>query len=136
MKMIDRNVEASMPPATAVPTELRAPAPAPGRKCQRQHAEDERERRHQNRPQPDPRRLDRRVDDRLALLAQLLGELDNQDRVLRRQADQHDESYLAEHVVGESPHELRAERAEDRQRHAQQDDERQHQLSYCAASTR
>ena len=29
MKMIDRNVDASMPPATAVPTELRAPDPAP-----------------------------------------------------------------------------------------------------------
>ena len=29
MKMIDRNVDASMPPATAVPTELRAADPAP-----------------------------------------------------------------------------------------------------------
>ena len=29
MKKIDRKVEASMPPATAVPTEFRAPAPAP-----------------------------------------------------------------------------------------------------------
>jgi hypothetical protein len=29
MKMTDRNVEAIMPPATAVPTELRAADPAP-----------------------------------------------------------------------------------------------------------
>ena len=29
MKMIDRNVDASMPPATVVPTELRAADPAP-----------------------------------------------------------------------------------------------------------
>ena len=41
MKMIDRNVDASMPPATAVPTELRAPAPAPVAIRERQHAEDE-----------------------------------------------------------------------------------------------
>ncbi len=29
MNTIDRNVDASMPPATAVPTEFRAPEPAP-----------------------------------------------------------------------------------------------------------
>jgi hypothetical protein len=29
MKITDRNVEATMPPATVVPTELRAAAPAP-----------------------------------------------------------------------------------------------------------
>ena len=29
MKMIERNVEATIPPATAVPTEFRAAAPAP-----------------------------------------------------------------------------------------------------------
>ena len=61
-----------------------------------------------------------------ALRAQLFGELDNQNRVLRRQADQHDEPDLAEHVVGEAADQLRAQRAEHRQRHAQQNDERQH----------
>ena len=58
--------------------------------------------------------------------AQVLGELDDQDRVLGREADQHDEPDLTEHVVREAAQELRAERAEHRQRHAQQDDERQH----------
>ena len=113
MNTIDRNVEATMPPATAVPTELRAPAPAPVAKRERQHAQDERERRHQNRPQPDarrPRPRPRRSSG--PVLAQLFGELDDQDRVLRRQADQHDESDLTEHVVRESAQELRAQRAE------------------------
>ena len=64
MNMMERNVDASMPPATVVPTELRAPEPAPVAIRQRHHAEDERERRHENRPQPDARGLDRRVDDR------------------------------------------------------------------------
>ena len=69
-------------------------------------------------------------------LAQLLGELDDQDRVLRRQADQHDQADLAVDVVGEAARPLRAERAEHRERHAEQHDERQHELSYCAASVR
>ena len=69
MKMRFRNVDTSMPPATAVPTELRASAPGAGGEHQRQHAEDERERRHQDRPQPDARGLDRRLDDRHARAA-------------------------------------------------------------------
>ena len=60
-------------------------------------------------------------------LAQLLGELDDQDRVLRRQADQHHQADLAVDVVGEAAQPLRAERAEHGQRHAEQDDERQHE---------
>ena len=66
MKTIERTVEATMPPATAVPTEFRAAAPAPRGERQRQHAENERERRHQNRPQADARRLNGGLNDRLS----------------------------------------------------------------------
>jgi hypothetical protein len=48
------------------------------------------------------------------LCAKLFGELDNQNRVLGRQPDQHDEAHLAEHIIGESTHQLRGERAEHR----------------------
>ena len=125
MKMIDRNVDATMPPATAVPTELRARRPGARRERKRHDAENERERRHENRPQPDARGLDRRIEDRHALLAQLLGELDDQNRVLGGQADEHDEPDLTEHVVGKPSQQLRGQRAKHRERHAQQDDERQ-----------
>ena len=57
--------------------------------------------------------------------AQLLGELDDQNAVLRRQADQHHEPDLAVDVVDEPAPPLREQRAEDRERHRQQDDERQ-----------
>ena len=126
MKTIDRNVDASMPPATAVPTELRAPAPAPVA-----NASGSTPRMNAN----DVIRIGRsrmRADSMAAstidpaLASQLLGELDDQDRVLRRQADQHDQPDLAEHVVREPAQQLRAQRAEHRQRHAQQNDERQH----------
>ena len=126
MKKIERNVEASMPPATEVPTELRAPAPAPvataSGSTPRMKANDV----IRIGPQPDAAGLDRGVEDRQAALAQLLGELDDQDRVLGREADQHDEADLAEDVVGEPAQQLRAQAAEDGQGHAEQDDERQH----------
>src|SRR5688500_18502462 len=66
---------------------------------QREHAEDERERRHQNRPQADARSLDRGVDDGVPFLPQMLRELDDQNRVLRGEADEHDQADLAEDVV-------------------------------------
>ena len=83
-----------MPPNTAVPSDCRLAAPAPVREHQRQHAEDEGERGHQDRPQPQPSRLHRRVDDRQAFLAPPLGEFDDQNGVLRREPDQHDEADL------------------------------------------
>ena len=125
MKMIDRNVDASMPPATAVPTELRDAAPAPVA-----NASGNTPRMNAN----DVIRIGRRrmradsiaasTIDRPAL-AQLLGELDDQDRVLRREADQQHQPDLAEHVVVEAAQQLRGQRAEHRQRHAEQDDQRQ-----------
>ena len=101
--------------------------PSARRKHQRHDAEDECERRHQNRPQPDARRFDRGVHDRQPLLPQLLGELDDQDRVLRREANQHHQTDLAVQVVLQTAHPLRRQRAEHGERHAQQHDERQHE---------
>ena len=102
MKKMERKVEASMPPATDVPTELRAPAPAPvamaSGKTPRMNAKEV----IRIGPQPDPAGFHRRLDDRQAPLAQLLRELDDQDRVLGGEPDQHDEPDLAEHVVGEA----------------------------------
>src|SRR5580700_9379174 len=54
---------------------------------QRRDAEDEGERGHQDRPQPQPRRLDRGLPARAALVLELAGEFDDQDGVLGRQAD-------------------------------------------------
>ena len=132
-----RNVDSNMPPATAVPTEWRASWPGAGREHERQHAEDERQRGHQDRPQPDARRLDRRLDDRQPAVPQLLGELDDQDRVLRRQADQHDQADLAVDVVRQPAHPLRADSAPST---ASGTPSRMMngstRLSYCAASVR
>ena len=58
---------------------------------------------------------------------QLLGELDDQNAVLGRQADQHDQADLAVDVVDQAAQPLRTERAEHGERHRQQDDERQHE---------
>jgi hypothetical protein len=88
MKKIDRNVEASMPPATAGADRIARRRASAGGERQRHDAEDECERRHQDRPEADARRLDRRIHDRQSALAQLLGELDDQDRVLRRETDE------------------------------------------------
>ena len=54
-------------------------------------------------------------------------DLDDEDRVLGGQADEEQRPDLAIHVVGEAARPLRAERAKNGQRHAEQDDERQDQ---------
>ena len=135
MKTTDRMVDRIMPPATGADRVARAGAGAGGNR-QRQHAEDERQRRHEDRPQADAAGLERRIHDRLALLAQLLGELDDQDRVLGGEADQHHQADLAEDVVRQAAQPLRRERAEDGERHASRMMNGSTQLSYCAASTR
>ena len=136
MKTMFRNVDTNMPPATAVPTEWRASWPAPVANDQRQHAEDERERGHQDRPQPDARRFDRRLDDRQPLVPQLLGELDDQDRVLRRQPDQHDQPDLAVDVVGQAAHPLRDSAPSTASGTPSSTMNGSTRLSYCAASVR
>ena len=92
---------------------------------QRHHAEDEGERGHQDRPQPQPAGLDRRLEAVLALVLQLLGELDDQDGVLGRQADQHHQADLREDVVVQ----LRQPDADDggEQAHRHDQDDRQRQ---------
>ncbi len=88
-----------MPLKTAVPSVRRISAPAPVVTKQRHHAEDEGERRHQDRPQTQLARRQRRVAARqAAFLVLVLGELDDQDGVLARQADQHHEADLREDV--------------------------------------
>ena len=88
-----------MPPNTAVPSERRAAELAPVAITSGSHAQDERERRHQNRPQPQVRRFDRRIADRLACSWLSARELHDQNRVLRRQADQRHDADLRVDVV-------------------------------------
>ncbi len=64
---------------------------------------------------------------RLAGLLVLLGELDDQDRVLRRQADEHHEADLGQDVVVQ-PHQPDAGHGgKQAHRHDQDDRQRQHQ---------
>ena len=136
-----RNVAMSMPENTAMPITFRPSAPAPLASQQRHNAEDERERGHQDRPESQTGAFERGSDRILPLLAQHLGELHDQDRVLGGQPDQHDEPDLGEHIVhvalgvlARHPQsEVRTERGE---RRSQQHAERQAPALYCAASTR
>ena len=91
-----------MPPITPVPMARWLAEPAPLAMHQRQHAEDEGHRGHDDRAEAQVRRLQRRFDHALALRLQVLGELDDQDRVLRRQADDGDQADLEVHVVRHS----------------------------------
>jgi len=81
MKKRLSTVESSIPPTTVVPTERRPSAARAGGKDQRQHAQDEGERSHQNRPQTQRARLGGGIDDGAAFSAELLGKLDDQNRV-------------------------------------------------------
>ena len=65
---------------------------------ERQETEDERERSHEHRPEAKPCSLQGGVHERSALFQLSLGELDDEDRVLRRKTDEHDEPDLAVHV--------------------------------------
>ena len=74
-------------------------ASSPVRQDQRHDAHDERERGHQDRPQAQPASLDSRLNDPHAVVIAFARKLDDQNRVLARQADEDDESYLREDVV-------------------------------------
>ena len=125
-----------------MPMTLRAFGAGAGRGEQRHDAEDEREGRHQDRPEPQPGRFERGRHRILALLAQHLRELDDQDRVLRRQADQHDQADLREDVVDVALRVLprrptgRSTRRRRRTGVPSSTLNGSPQLSYCAASTR
>jgi hypothetical protein len=69
------------------PADRMAAGARAGGNGQRQHAEDEGKAGHQDRAQPQLGGFDRGVEGAHALAHPLLGELDDQDRVLRRQAD-------------------------------------------------
>ena len=70
-------------------------------------------------------RLDHRLELVLPRLLQVIGELHDEDAVLRDQADQRDQSDLAVDVERRQSEEREQQRARDRQRHrAREDDER------------
>ena len=116
-------VAASMPATTTVPRIRREAAPAPWRDPERHAAEDEGERRHEDGPEPELRALKRGLDQGFALLEFGLRELDDQDRVLGREADEHDEADLGVDVEVEVPQEEAEQRADDgdgdREQHAE-----------------
>ena len=101
-----------------------------GRACaaceqQGRDAEDEGQRRHQDRAQPVAGRERGRLEQRHALGAQRVGELDDEDRVLRRQPDHGDQPHLHVDVarLAAQPHaEVSAQHTE---RNAEQHGERQ-----------
>ena len=94
MMKMPKTEAAIMPPNTGVPTARRLAAPAPLGDDQRQQAEDEGEAGHHHRAEAQPRAFDRGLEDRLAVRALLHRELDDQDAVLGRERDQHDEADL------------------------------------------
>ena len=91
---------------------------------QRDDAKDERDRRHQDRAEAEPRRLDRRLHDRLALLLKLLGELDDQDGGLGREADEQHEPDLHVDVVLQPAQPCEHGGPQDGERHGEQHGER------------
>ena len=126
MKKMPRSEANSMPPNTAVPTARRVSIAAPvavtsgtsprmkaklviitGRKrCAGAH--------------------DRGVEQRHSFLTPLLGELDDQDRVLAGERDQHDDADLGIDVEREAGDVQREERAEQADDHREQDRHRDH----------
>ena len=111
-------VAASIPPMTVVPMIRRATAPDPDARPERDAAEDEGEGGHDDRPQTQARAFERGFHEWLAAFVFELGELDDQDGVLRRETDEHDEADLRVDVVLHSPRPKRGERAEDGDRRA------------------
>jgi hypothetical protein len=87
-----------MPPATAMPSGARASPPAPRPNAIGTMPAIVEDCRHEDGPEARDRGLTRGCDEVLALLAELVGELDDEDRILGHEADQHDESDLAEQV--------------------------------------
>src|SRR5215468_6024056 len=108
-------VAASIPPITVVPRMRRETAPEPVAITSGNTP----------RMKANARSGERGIVERLAALVLGLGELHDQDGVLGREADDHHEADLREHVHLEPAHPERAERAEYRDRRAQQHPERE-----------
>src|SRR2546426_846470 len=87
---------------------------------QRRHAENERKRGHEDRPQPLAARFERRLADGPALGPQLVRELDDQDRVLRGEANYDNEADLLIYVVRHAAQPDAEQGAKGAERHAQQ----------------
>ena len=120
-------VPTSIPPTAAVPMVRLPIAPGPVATTSGKEAGDEGEGGHQDRPEPQLAPFDGRILDARPFLAPLHRELDDQDRVLAEQADQHDQADLGVDVVGQ-PHDLEEQEGPeepDRQRedHRQRQDE-------------
>ena len=101
IRMIPIIVAASMPPNTVTPMSRRLAAPAPVADDQRHDAKDEGEGSHQHGAEAQARPRHGRFRSAHAGLALLLGELDDQNRILRRQADQQHHADLRVDVVVE-----------------------------------
>src|SRR5476651_1386911 len=94
--------------------------PRARRAPKRKTTENEGERGHQDRAQPQLRTVEGGIEKWLAFLVFQLGELDNQDGIFRREANQHDEPDLGEYVVLHRSPKERDERAKDGDWRAQQ----------------
>ena len=90
---------------------------------QRQHAEDKGQRGHEDGAQAQTRRFHHRLGEPLALLIELLGELDDQDGVLGREADCGQQPHLEVDVILQAAQHGRQHGAQDPQRYYQHDGE-------------
>ena len=127
-----------MPLNTAMPIERRAAAPAPVARTSGSTPRMKANEVMRIGPEPQPRRLDRRLDDRLALGPLLAGVFDDQDRVLAAERDEQDEADLGVEVVGGAACDDRAPATvpSSASGTARITASGRIQLSYCPASTR
>ncbi len=93
-KKIPITLAAIIPPITVVPMICRATAPAPLAVHSGTQPRMNAKRRHQNWPQAKPGSFERGVRQGLSLFVLVFGKFNNQNRVLCRQPDEHDQSNL------------------------------------------
>ena len=97
--------------------------PGAAHEDQRHAAGDRRDHRHHHRPQADAAGLADGVLDAKAALAELVGELHDQDAVLRHDADQHHQADLAVDVDRAAGEHDREDRRREPERHGEHDDD-------------
>ena len=110
-----------MPPNTGVPTLLARQFRGAVGDDQRIEAENEGERGHHHRAEAQARALGRRLQQRHAALALLLGEFDDENAVLGRKADQHDHADLPVEIERQPFEQDEQEGAEHADRDREQD---------------
>ena len=101
-----------MPPITAIASGCSICEPAPKRERQRNHAGDRGQRGHHDGPQAALARVDHAVLGATALGAELLIGVEQQNAVLRHDADHHDQAHERRDVEGGAGDEQRQEDAE------------------------